>query len=178
MSYCEFTKDLEENHLDRKYHDYRYGFLTENDDELFGRLILEINQAGLSWALILKKEAAFGEAFDHFSIDKVAKYETEKIEELMQNAAIIRNRKKIEAAIYNAQQILEIQKEFGTFSNWLDQFIGSSLEEWTKIFRKMFKFTGKLVVEEFLMSTSYLAGAHDKDCPINKQIKEAKWKKK
>lgn len=176
MSYCEFTKDLDENHLDKLYHDKRYGFPTENDDELFGRLILEINQAGLNWSLILKKEAAFYTAFDQFSIQKIAQYDERKIEELMQNAAIIRNRRKIVAVIYNAIQVLEIQKEFHTFSKWLDHHIGLSLDEWTKLFRKKFKFTGKLVVEEFLMSTSYLEGAHDKNCPIGNKINKVKWK--
>lgn len=166
MSYCEFTKDLDENHLDRKYHDERYGFPTENDDELFGRLILEINQAGLSWALMLKKEENFKKAFDGFSIQKVANYGPDKMEELMNNAGIIRNRRKIEAVIYNANQILKIQKEIGSFALWLDKYVGYSLKEWTKLFKKTFKFTGEKIVEEFLMSTSYLKGAHEESCSI------------
>lgn len=180
MSYCEFTKDLDEKHLDKLYHDKRYGFPTKNDDELFGRLIMEINQAGLSWSLILKKEAAFYEAFNHFSIAKVAKYSDEKIAELLQNKAIIRNRRKIEATIFNAHKILEIQAKFGTFHNWLKHYVGYSLDEWTNLFKKTFKFTGKLIVEEFLMSTSYIEGAHTKDCPIYKNIIKSKpeWERK
>ncbi len=174
MSYCEFTKDLEENHLDKKYHDKRYGFPTKNDDELFGRLILEINQAGLSWSLMLKKEENFKEAFDDFSIRKVAQYGETKIEELMNNAGIIRNRRKIEAVIYNANQIIDIQNKNGSFKLWLDQFIGYSLIEWTELFKKSFKFTGEKIVEEFLMSTSYLKGAHDENCPIYNEIKNSK----
>ncbi|RYM33429.1 DNA-3-methyladenine glycosylase I [Brumimicrobium glaciale] len=174
MSYCEFTKDLKENHLDRKYHDERYGFPTESDDELFGRLVLEINQAGLSWSLMLKKEENFKKAFDDFSIQKVAKYNKDKIEELMNDAGIIRNRRKIEAVIYNANQIIVIQEKYGNFNLWLDQFLGYSLIEWTKLFKKSFKFTGEKIVEEFLMSTSYLKGAHNENCSIYNKIKNSK----
>lgn len=174
MSYCKFTKDLEDNHLDRLYHDKRYGFPVEDDDELFGRLILEINQAGLSWSLMLKKEAAFEEAFANFSIEKVARFDEKKVEELLQNAAIIRNRRKIEAVIYNAQQILTLKEEHGSFKAWLDKNHGLSLKEWTKLFRKNFKFTGELIVEEFLMSTSYLKGAHEEECEIYTEILKMK----
>lgn len=179
MSYCEFTKDLDENHLDRQYHDERYGFPVEDDDELFGRLILEINQAGLSWALMLKKEKNFKAAFDGFSIEKIANYNEDKFDELVTNAGIIRNRRKIDAVIYNANQILDIQKESGSFKLWLNQYIGYSLDEWTKLFKKNFKFTGEKIVEEFLMSTGYLPGAHTEECPIySKIIKEnPKWRK-
>ncbi|HLW29659.1 MAG TPA: DNA-3-methyladenine glycosylase I [Brumimicrobium sp.] len=177
MSYCKFTKDLNENHLDKRYHDERYGFPTSSDNELFGRFILEINQAGLSWSLMLKKEDNFKTAFDDFSIDKVASYKEEKVEELMGNVGIIRNRRKIEAVIYNANKIIEFQKKYGSFSLWLDQYIDYSLSEWTKLFKKNFKFTGEKIVEEFLMSTGYMKGAHSEDCPIyNKIIKsEPKW---
>lgn len=179
MSYCEFTKELEESHLDRKYHDHRYGFPVDNDDELFGRLILEINQAGLSWALILKKEEHFEKAFDQFSIEKIANYSSHKVEELLQNEKIIRNRLKIESVIYNAQKVIDIQKKYGTFNNWLMQFVGSSLKEWTAIFKKNFKFTGEKIVDEFLMSASFMKGAHDENCPIFEIImkKDPKWKK-
>ena len=179
MSYCEFTKDLNENHLDRKYHDERYGFPTTCDDELFGRFILEINQAGLSWSLMLKKEDNFKKAFDGFIIDKIADYKESKIEELMNNEGIIRNRRKIEAVIYNANKVIEIQKKYGSFSLWLDEHIGYSLQEWTQLFKKHFKFTGEKIVDEFLMSTGYLKGAHSEDCAIYNRIikREPKWKK-
>src|SRR5690554_7926722 len=119
MNYCEFTKDLNENNLDKKYHDQRYGFPTTSDDELFGRLILEINQAGLSWSLMLKKEENFKSAFDDFQVNKIAQYDEQKIEELMNNAGIVRNKRKIEAVIYNAQKVIEIQKKYGSFNLWL-----------------------------------------------------------
>lgn len=178
MSYCEFTKDLDESHPHRLYHDNYYGFPIENDNELFGRLILEINQAGLSWLTILKKQENFRSAYSNFEIDKIAHYDLKKKESLLQDAGIIRNRLKIEAAIYNAKKVLEIQKEFGSFKKWLDLNADKDLKEWTALFKKNFKFTGGLIVEEFLMSTGYLKGAHDEDCEINKEIikLEPKWK--
>lgn len=178
MSYCEFTKDLDESHPHRIYHDKQYGFPIEEDNELFGRLLLEINQAGLNWLTILKKEQNFRKAFDNFDIKKVANYKDHKKEELLQNAGIIRNRLKVEAAIYNANKILELQKEHGSFKNWLDQYVGQSLKEWVALFKKNFKFTGGMIVEEFLMSTGYLKGAHDNNCEVYKEIikLEPRWK--
>ncbi|PKR80802.1 DNA-3-methyladenine glycosylase [Brumimicrobium salinarum] len=179
MSYCEFTKDLKQNHLDKKYHDFYYGYPVESDDELFGRLILEINQAGLNWSLILNKEENFRKAFDNFSIASVAQFDEQKITELMNNKGIIRNRRKIEAVIFNAKKILIIQEKFGSFNNWLTQYVGFSLKEWTKLFKKNFKFTGEKIVEEFLMSTGYVKGAHDKNCPVYDEILKCnpQWKR-
>lgn len=180
MSYCEFTKDLDENHFDRQYHDKRYGFPVEDDDELFGRLILEINQAGLSWSLMLKKEENFKSSFAQFSIEKIAQFDEKKIEELMQNKGIIRNRRKIEAVVYNANQVRILQREAGSFKKWLDLHHGKTLDEWTKLFKKTFKFTGEKIVEEFLMSTGYRKGAHDENCNIYKEIikNKPKWLEK
>ncbi|PHR49259.1 MAG: DNA-3-methyladenine glycosylase [Fluviicola sp.] len=180
MSYCEFTKDLDESHPHRIYHDNHYGFPIEDDNELFGRLILEINQAGLNWLIILKKERNFREAFNNFNIDEIACYKASKIEELMNNVGIIRNKLKIEAVIHNANTVKEIKKEFGSFKKWLDLNNGKDLKEWTSLFKKKFKFTGGLIVEEFLMSTGYLKGSHDKSCEIYKEIikLEPKWKVK
>jgi len=178
MSYCEFTKDLDDNHPHRLYHDNHYGFPIENDNELFGRLILEINQAGLNWLTILKKEQNLKKAFNNFEISEVAKFKNPEINLLMQDSGIIRNRLKIEAAIYNANKIIELQKEYGSFRSWLDFNLGKDLKEWTFLFKKNFKFTGGLIVEEFLMSTGYIKGAHDENCEIYKEILklEPKWK--
>lgn len=152
--------------MHKRYHDQFYGFPLKNDHELFGRLILEINQAGLSWETILKKEDAFREAFDDFDMEKVAAYQEGEVERLMANQGIIRNRRKIEAAIFNAQRINEIKQEFGSFASWLDRHLSCSETEWIQLFRSNFRFTGKEIVREFLMSTSYIKGAHDEDCPV------------
>lgn len=169
-SYCEAVETMEENSLHRIYHDTAYGFPIENDNELFERLILEINQAGLSWTTILKKQENFHNAFHGFEIKKVAGYGEKDRERLLNDAGIIRNRRKIDATIYNANVVLDIQKEFGSFKNWLDHHHPKSKEEWVKLFRKTFKFTGGEIVNEFLMSTGYLPGAHIEACPVYHKI--------
>lgn len=171
-SYCSFVyKNTEpENALHRLYHDTQYGFPLHSDNELFGRLLLEIFQAGLNWGLILKKQKNFEEAFTNFDISRVAAYDEKKFQELMQNAGIVRNRLKIAAAIHNAQVILKLQEEHGSFKDWLDTLPATTLPEYTKIFKKTFKFTGGEIVNEFLMSTGYLPGAHVPECPLYKTV--------
>lgn len=171
-TYCDMVKDLPASHPHRIYHDHEYGFPIDDDHELFGRLILEINQAGLNWLTILKKKEAFKAAFMNYNIQKVANFTEKDKLDLMDNATIIRNRLKIEAVIYNAQQILKIKKEFGSFKAWLLMHGSISLIEWTKIFKNNFKFMGPLIVEEFLMSIGILKGAHQENCPTYKKVTE------
>lgn len=180
MSYCTFCEQLEQEDLHKFYHDTAYGFSIQDDNELFGRLILEINQAGLSWGLMLKKELNFRNAFDNFNIEMIANYTDDKIDELLLDAGIIRNKLKVNAVIYNAKEILEIKKEFGTFKNWLDSHHPLEKVDWIKLFRKRFKFVGGEIVNEFLMSTGYLKGAHDENCLIGLKIStnEPKWLEK
>ncbi len=173
FSYCEYVRDLPPDDLHRRYHDEEYGFPIHNDDGLFGRLLLEINQAGLSWTTILKKKRGFKEAYEGFSIEKIAAYGEAEKERLLHDPGIIRNRLKVEAAIYNAGRILELQKEFGSFENWLDEHHSKSREEWVKIFKKEFRFTGGEIVNEFLTSTGYLPGSHASGCPIYEVWKAA-----
>ncbi len=177
-SYCSFVQGAGKETVHRHYHDHEYGFPIEDDNLLFARLVLEINQAGLSWETILKKKDAFFKAFDGFSIEKVARYSDKKKEKLMQDAGIIRNRLKIEAAIHNAGVIKAIQKQHGSFKNWLDLNHPRTKEEWVKLFKSTFRFTGGEIVGEFLMSTGYLPGAHVVDCPIYKKVLKLKpaWK--
>ncbi|MDH6310208.1 DNA-3-methyladenine glycosylase I [Dysgonomonas sp. PFB1-18] len=137
---------------------------------MFERLVLEINQAGLSWETILKKQAGFKKAYHNFHIATVAAYGEEDRNRLLNDASIIRNRLKVDAAIHNANVILGLQAEFGSFKSWLDTHHPKTKDEWVKLFRKTFKFTGGEIVNEFLMSTGYLPGAHDKSCVIYKEI--------
>lgn len=174
MSYCTYCKTLSEDNHHRIYHDYHYGFPIEKDNELFERLVFEINQAGLSWDLILKKQETFRAAYHRFDIDVVASYDEVEIERLLSDAGVIRNKLKINAAIHNAKEILKLQKSFGSFKNWIDHHHPKTKEEWVKIFKKTFKFTGGEIVNEFLMSTGYLSGAHDADCHILKKIQNGK----
>ncbi len=156
--------DMESPH--RLYHDTQYGFTIPDDDELFGRLVLEINQAGINWTIILNKQENFRKAYHGFSVTKTAAYKEKERERLLTDAGIIRNKLKIDAAIYNANVILQLQKEYGSFRNWLDSHLGKTHEEWTKLFKKTFKFTGGEITKEFLISIGYLPGAHGKGCPV------------
>lgn len=160
--------------LHKAYHDKLYGFPIADDNELFARLVLEINQAGLSWETILKKEPAFRKAYSNFDIDTVAAYNEDDFNRLLSDAGIIRNRLKINAAIQNAKTIQELRKNFGSFSGWIAAHHPRTREEWTKLFGKTFRFTGGEIVNEFLMSTGVLPGAHDADCPVYKKILKAK----
>ncbi|GAB3431425.1 DNA-3-methyladenine glycosylase I [Niabella aquatica] len=172
--YCDFIEGKGKGSVHQHYHDHEYGFPLESDNELFARLVLEINQAGLSWETILKKKEHFYKAFDNFNIDKVSRYTQKKFDTLMQDAGIIRNRLKINAAIENAKTIKALQKEFGSFKNWLDQHHPKTKEEWVKLFKKTFRFTGGEIVNEFLMSTGYLPGCHRENCPAYKKIVKLK----
>ena len=180
MSYCEYILKSGKNSVHKPYHDSEYGFPLQNDNDLFARLILEINQAGLSWETILKKKENFFKAFDDFNVDKVSRYTNKKIERLLQDAGIIRNKLKIQATIDNAKKIKAIQKEFGSFKNWLDAHHPLTKEEWVKLFKENFRFTGGEIVNEFLVSTGYLPGAHIESCPVYKKVLKQKpmWMRK
>ena len=176
MSYCSAIEYMpeEKKALHKAYHDKLYGFPIDDDNELFCRLILEINQAGLSWETILRKEITFRKAYDNFNITKVAAYGDADRERLMEDPGIIRNRLKINAAIENARMIVLLQKEYGSFQKWLAQHHPKSKDEWVKLFKKTFRFTGGEIVNEFLMSIGYLPGAHASDCKIYKEILKKK----
>lgn len=182
MSYCSAIGHMsgDKKELHKNYHDKHYGFPIHDDNELFGRLIMEINQAGLSWETILKKEASFRKAYHNFDIRKVAAYKEKDVARLLDDAGIIRNRLKVNAAIENARTILDLQKEFGSFEKWLEHHHPKTKEEWVKLFKKTFRFTGGEIVNEFLMSIGFLRGAHDESCPVHKTILKQKpmWTKK
>jgi DNA-3-methyladenine glycosylase I len=152
------------------YHDEEYGFPSRDEAVLFERLVLEINQAGLSWATILRKREAFHAAFVGFDVDQVAGFGPDDVQRLMADAGIIRNRLKIAAVIDNAKRIQELRREHGSFAGWLDAHHPLSREDWVKLFKKTFRFTGGEIVNEFLMSLGYLDGAHDPSCPIYARV--------
>jgi len=166
-SYCDYAPD---NPIHAHYHDREYGFPVNDETVLFERLLLEINQAGLSWELMLKKRDGFRAAYDAFDIDKVAAYGAAERERLLNDAGIIRNRLKVDAAIANAQRIVGLRDDFGSFKGWIEAHHPLEKAEWVKLFRKTFKFTGGEIVGEFLMSTGYLPGAHREDCPVYTKI--------
>lgn len=180
MSYCSAISNMqpeERRVLHKNYHDNHYGFPIHDDNELFGRLILEINQAGLSWETILKKEGGFRSAYANFDIKKVANFTEADRERLLQDTGIIRNRLKVNAAIENAKTIVALQQEFGSFEQWLAHHHPKTKAEWVRLFKKTFKFTGGEIVGEFLMSIGYLPGAHDTSCAIHPKVLKSspKW---
>ncbi|WP_267405272.1 MULTISPECIES: DNA-3-methyladenine glycosylase I [unclassified Chryseobacterium] len=183
MSYCLAINRMEPESrraLHKNYHDNHYGFPIHDDNELFGRLIMEINQAGLSWETILKKEEGFRNAYDNFDIEKVAAYTEEDRERLLNDPGIIRNKLKVNAAIENAKTIIKLKEEFGSFEKWLEHQHPKPLQDWMKLFKKTFKFTGGEIVNEFLMSTGYLKGCHDESCPVYEKVlkKNPMWNEK
>jgi len=170
-TYCEIAPGHEWH---GPYHAGHYGFPIADDDQLFERLILEINQAGLSWLTILKRQDAFRKAFRDFRIESVARMSARDVERLMQDASIIRNRMKIEATIENAKRIRAIQRERDSFAAWIAANHPLTKPDWVKLFKKTFVFTGGEIVGEFLMSIGYLPGAHHAGCPVHKKIAKLK----
>lgn len=163
LYYCQMAP---KNPRHRVYHAKEYGFPVKDESALFERLSLEIMQAGLSWDTIVGKRDALNKAFDGFKAIEVLSYRAKDIKRLLADKKIVRNRKKIEAIIFNAHAIFAMRKTHGGFAKWLHAHHPLTLDEWTKLFRKTFKFTGKTIVNEFLMSISYLPGAHQKSCSV------------
>lgn len=167
MSYCDAAPG---DPWHGPYHETEYGFPTRDDAVLFERLVLEINQAGLSWLTVLKKRAAFSAAFEGFDPAVVAAYGADQRARLLADAGIIRNRAKVDAAIANAATVVALHAEHGSFAAWIDAQHPLPLPDWVKLFKKTFRFTGGEIVKEFLMSTGYLPGAHDDTCPVAARI--------
>lgn len=166
-SYC----DLASGHpVHGPYHDLEYGFPEQDEGRLFERLLLEINQAGLNWELMLRKREAFRAAYDDFSIDRVASYGDSERSRLLADAGIVRNRLKVDAAIANARVIQAMRASHGGFAGWLRAHHPRRKPEWVKLFRKTFRFTGGEITGEFLTSIGYLPSPHRADCPVFAQI--------
>jgi len=152
------------------YHDGEYGFPARDDRVLFERLVLEINQAGLSWLTVLQKRKAFAAAFADYDLARIAGFGAADVKRLLGDAGIIRNRLKIEAVIANARTVIEIAEREGSFAAWLDAHHPRPKADWVKLFRETFRFTGGEIVGEFLMSLGYLPGAHVPSCPVQTKI--------
>lgn len=159
-----------------RYHDEEWGIPTHDDKELFEMLVLESFQAGLSWITILKKRENFKKAFDDFDVIKVAGYGEDKIEELRNNEGIIRHKGKITSAINNAQIFIEIQEEFGSFSEYIWSFTDGKIikaeyltesdlsKEISKDLKKRgMKFVGPTIIYSYLESIGVIDN-HENDC--------------
>jgi DNA-3-methyladenine glycosylase I len=167
-----------------KYHDEEWGREVTGDDKMVEFLVLESAQAGLSWITILKRREAYRDAFAGYDVEKVARMTEQDVERLMQDSGIIHNRKKIEATVFNAQRFLEVQKEFGSFCNYLKAFLPEGkpiVNQWkalgevpaftllsdaiSKDMKKRgFKFFGTTICYAFLQAVGYV-NDHLKDCP-------------
>lgn len=167
MSYCDVAPG---DPLHGPYHDREYGFPLRGDAELLERLALEINQAGLSWATILRKRANFRAAFEGFDPEVVARYGAREKKRLLADAGIIRNRLKVEAVVHNAGVLVALRKSHGSFASWIDAHHPLPKGQWVKLFGATFRFTGGEIVNEFLVSTGWLPGAHVPACPVAGKI--------
>lgn len=170
MSYCQFVRGKGAGTVHEAYHDLEYGFPVSDDDALFERLILEINQAGLSWDTILKRRSSLRAAYSEFSVEAIARYDEHDRMRLLMDPGVIRNRLKVGAAIHNAGVVLKLRETHGSFHRWLESQRGLSKVEWVKLFKDTFRFTGGEIVGEFLMSIGILPGAHDEDCEVGKAL--------
>lgn len=159
-----------------EYHDNEWGIPNYDDDYLFEMLILESFQAGLSWECVLNKREDFREAYDHFDLDKVCSYDDNKINELIENKKIIRNKLKIKASINNAKIFRNIKKEYGTFYNYLKTFAGDKVIYENNTTRSVLsdniskdlisrgmKFVGSTIIYSYLQAVGIIY-SHDVDC--------------
>jgi DNA-3-methyladenine glycosylase I len=179
MKRCEWGNKSE---LYKKYHDQDWGVPLHDDTRLFEFLILEGAQAGLSWETILKKRDGYIDAFDQFDAEKIAKYSNDKIESLLQNPNIIRNRLKVNSTVLNAKLFLDVQKEFGSFDTYIWQFTNgktiqnsvrkmsdlpantSESDAMSKDLKKRgFKFIGSTICYAFMQATG-MVNDHTIDC--------------
>lgn len=171
MSYCAIAPGHPHH---GPYHETEYGFPQRDEAVLFERLILEINQAGLSWLTVLKKRDAFRAAYRGFEVDRVARFGARDRTRLMNDAGIIRNRLKVDAAIENARRIRALRSSHGSFHAWLSAHHPRPKPEWITLFKQTFVFTGGEITGEFLMSLGYLPNAHDPSCPVFRKIARLK----
>lgn len=169
------------NELYIKYHDEEWGIQNFDDKYLYEMLILESFQAGLSWECVLNKRESFRKAFDNFDIDKICNYDEEKIEELLQNKDIIRNKLKIKSTINNSKIFKKIQNEYGSFYNYLKIFtndtilyeIGNTTNELSDelskdLQKKGMKFVGSTIIYSYLQAIGIIY-SHDKECTFYKK---------
>lgn len=184
---CDWTT---ENEFYLDYHDKEWGVPVHDDRKLFEFLVLDAMQAGLSWFIVLKKRENFRRAFDHFDARKIAAYDEKKINELLSNKGIIRNRRKIEATIQNAKAFLAVQKEFGSFDKYIWQFVEGRPKKNTwktmeeippkseesdtmskDLMNRGFKFVGSTICYAFMQAAGMI-NDHTVDCFRYNEVEE------
>ena len=181
MTRCKWCNLKNKEYID--YHDNEWCKVNFDDKYLFEMLILESFQAGLSWECVLNKRESFREAYDNFDIDKVCKYDNKKIQELLNNKNIIRNKLKIKASIENSKIFKDIIKEYGTFHNYLKQFTNDiiiyEIDKTTNdlsdtiskdLQKRGMKFVGSTIIYSYLQAIGVIY-SHEKSCYLYKKIK-------
>lgn len=177
-----------EDALMNEYHDHEWGVPVHDDKKLFEFMVLDAFQAGLSWKTILHKRENFRKAFSNFDVKKVAKYDEQKIQALLQDAGIIRNQLKIRATVTNAQRFMEVQKEFGNFDKYIWQFTGGKplVHKWSQmnqipakseesdamskdLLKRGFKFVGSTICYAFMQAAGMI-NDHITTCPRHKGV--------
>jgi DNA-3-methyladenine glycosylase I len=162
VHYCDYAPH---DPLHARYHDREHGFAARAETVLFERLILEINQAGLSWGTVLRKRETLRLAYAGFDVDAVAGFAEADRDRLLADPGIVRNARKVDAAIRNARAVQELRAEFGGFAAFLDAHHPQPKADWVKVLKRRFAHVGGEITGEFLMSLGYLPGAHRADCP-------------
>lgn len=173
---CKWVNLENKNYVD--YHDTEWGVPTHDDQRLFEMLILESFQAGLSWECILNKRESFRVAFDYFDLNKIINYDENKIQELLSNEKIVRNKLKVNATISNAKIFKMMQEEFGSFSNYLwgfaDQKITYEFDKTTSelsdnisndLKKRGMKFVGSTIIYSYLQACGII-NSHETDCDL------------
>ncbi|MED1862580.1 DNA-3-methyladenine glycosylase I [Fictibacillus nanhaiensis] len=160
MNRCKWS---EESEMLQQYHDNEWGQYVAGDNRLFECLTLELFQSGLSWKTILHKRENFRHAFAQFEVGKVMQFGEEEVEVLLNNAGIVRHRKKIEATIENAKRVHTLIKEFGSFEEFLKQ-LPQETEEKQKVLKQTFKHVGLTTAESFLEATGRIQASHSEQC--------------
>jgi DNA-3-methyladenine glycosylase I len=170
------------------YHDHEWGVPVHDDRHLFEMLILEGAQAGLSWLTILRKRENYRKAFDHFDARKVSRYDARRIQKLLADAGIVRNRLKVSATVQNAKAFLAVQKEFESFDKYIWQFVGGKpiRNSWKRgqipartaesdamskdLLKRGFKFVGSTICYAFMQAVG-MVNDHVVDCPRYKKVR-------
>ena len=167
MHYCDYAPH---DPLHAPYHDIEHGFPARDETVLFERLILEINQAGLSWGTVLRKRATLRAAYAGFEVDRVAAFGEAERARLLADPGIIRNARKLDAAIANARAVQRLRGDHGGFAAFLDAHHPRPKADWVKLLKRQFAHVGGEIAGEFLMSLGYLPGAHRPDCPTHPRV--------
>jgi DNA-3-methyladenine glycosylase I len=170
VHYCDYAPH---DPLHAPYHDREHGFPATDETVLFERLILEITQAGLSWGTVLRKRATLRAAYAGFAVDRVAAFGQAERARLLADPGIVRNARKVDAAIANAHAVQQLRGAYGSFAAFLDVHHPRSKPQWVKLLKRHFAHVGGEIAGEFLMSLGYLPGAHRPDCPAFERVRAA-----